>query len=74
MIRHGEECGRLMKQTLPHSGYNFAFRPILDAPSKNIYDTSSLKVMLASMTSSGMSSCSFEVSGTGSAAKKSARA
>ena len=38
---------------------------VLDALSKNICHTSSPKVILALMTSSAMSSCSFEVSETG---------
>jgi len=41
------------------------FGPVLDVSSKNIYNTSSLEIMLASMTSSRISSCSFEDSGTG---------
>jgi len=47
--------------------------PVLDAPSKNICNTSSSKVILALITSSGMFVCSFKVSETGWAARKSAR-
>jgi len=49
-------------------------RPILNASSKNICQTSSSEVMLSSMTSSEMCSCNFKVFETGWAARKSARA
>jgi len=52
----------------------FPFELVLDAPSKNICHTSLLEVMLALITSSVISSCGFEVSETGWAAKKFARA
>ena len=45
----------------------------LDAPSTNIYHTSSSEVILASMTSSGMSVCSFDIFRTEWAVRKSAR-
>jgi len=57
----------------PHSGDNLALWACSYALSKNISHTPSPEVMLASMTSSGITSCSFEVSETGWAAKKSAR-
>jgi len=50
--------------TTPTAAIILPLELVLDAPSKNICYTLSVEVMLASMTSSEMSSCIFEVSGT----------
>jgi len=64
----------LMRHATPTLAMILLIGLVLNASSKNICQTSSSEVMLASMTSSGMSSYSFDVSETGWAARKSAKA
>ena len=73
MRMHEEEHYSRARRIPPLSGNDLACRAYLGAPSKNICHTSSSEVILAQMTSSGISVCSLDVFKTGWAARKSAR-